>query len=76
MAVEEIGWIIFIDESFEPVESSMTWVFCVIDMTRWCMGYYQIRCSASPQRKAHPANETLHLLFSILIYPAIIPSAA
>ena len=74
--MEKIGWIIFIDEFSEPPEASMAEVFCVIDQARWCMGYYQVRCSFSPKRKTHYGNKPAHLFFSILVYSTIIPSAA
>ncbi len=76
MPMEEIWWFIFFDQTIESSESSMTKVFCIVDMPGRCMGKYQIRASVSPERVSHPGDETIHFFLGILIYPAIIPSAA
>ena len=76
MAMEKIWRIIFVDKVVESFESSVAKVFRIIDMAGWCMGYYKIRTSLSPEGKSHPANETTHLFFGILIYAAVIPPAA
>jgi len=74
MAMEEIWRFILFDETIESFESSMTKVFCVIDMAGRRMGKYKIGTSASPERIAHLADELTHFFFGILIYTAVIPS--
>jgi len=76
MAMKEIWRIIFFDKAVEPFEPSVAKVFRIIDIAGWCMGNYKIGTSVSPEGKSHPANETTHLFFGILIYAAVIPPAA
>ena len=74
--MDKIWRAILVDKTVEPFEPSVAKVLCIIDMAGGRMGNYKIRTSVSPEREPHHANETTHLFFGILIYAAVIPSAA
>ena len=74
MPVDEIGRTVLFNKLHKTFKAFVAWILSVVYMTGRGMGDYNMRRSIAPERKAHSAEKALHLLFTVLIHPSIIPS--
>ena len=51
----------------------MAQVFFIVDVSGWRMGQDDVQPLAYPQLRAEPPNDPLHVLFTILLGPPVVP---
>ncbi len=76
VAVDKVAWLILVDKWAKNSETSVAWVFSIVDKARWSMAYNQVNAFIAPEGEAHFFNKATHLFLRVLIDIAIIPSAA
>jgi hypothetical protein len=76
VAVDKVAWFVLVYKWTKNSETPVAWVFGIVDKPGWSMAYNQINAFLAPEGEAHFFNKATHLFLRVLIYIAIIPSAA
>lgn len=74
--MNEVVWLVFVNEQPKGPKATMAQVFRVMDIARRGMGDNQIDTPTAPQTKAQTLDKVGHLFFGVLIDVAIVPAGA